>query len=493
MKKWGVAAAFCTALTFAAFLGGASGAGSPSAPVGVTGIALDGQVELTWQAVTGAATYNVYRGSSPTTLALLTSGVAGTTYDDATAPNGTTEFYSVRAVDAASAQSVDSLVVQATAQARACGSGNPIHLENCFPGSSGWRLVSSDGTIEGYATASSINKGGSLGLKINGGSGQTISAQIYRSGYYGNAGGRLISTIRGIPGVAQPACTGADPLNCSNWSTSTTIMTTVSWTSGVYLIRLVNETTGSDATVIFVVRDDGRASDLLYGVPLNTYEAYNNYGGKSLYDFNSSGGKAVKVSFNRPFTNPRDSSLHDWFTRADLPLVSWLEQSGYDVSYGADNDLETGGVGSHRAVVVAPHSEYWSSNMRSALQSARDGGTNLFVAGSNAVYWKIRFEDVGRTLVCYKAATDPGGVTTRWRDPAANQPENALLGEMYVGDNATSFFPLVVSSVEGQDRIWRSTPAATLAPGASATIGSGLVGWEWDARVANGSEPAGVV
>ena len=108
----------------------------------------------------------------------------------------------------------------------------------------------------------------------------------------------------------------------------------------------------------------------MYGVPLNTYQAYNNYGGKSLYDFNSSGGKAVKVSFNRPYANPGASSLHDWYTRADLPLVSWLEQSGYDVSYGADNDLESGGVGSHRGYVVAPHSEYWSAAMRGALQSA---------------------------------------------------------------------------------------------------------------------------
>jgi len=209
-----------------------------------------------------------------------------------------------------------------------------------------------------------------------------------------------------------------------------------------------------------------------------------------LYDFNSSGGKALKVSFNRPYANPGAPSLHDWYTRADLPLVSWLEQSGYDVSYGADNDLETGGVGSHKSYVLAPHSEYWSANMRSALQTARDGGTGLFVAGSNAVYWKVRFEDSGRTLVCYKSTTADGGATSRWRD--AGQPENALLGEMYIGDNDTQFFPLVVSSVEGHDRIWRSTPVATLASGTTATIGSALVGWEWDARVAN-AEPAGVV
>ena len=324
-KKWGAAAVFCSALAFAAVLGGARGAGAPSAPTGVTGIALDGQVELVWQPVSGAATYTVYRGTSPTTLTALHPGVTGTTYDDATAPNGTTEFYSVRAVDSGNAQSVDSLVVQATAQARACGSGNAIHVENCFPGSGGWRSVSADpvsaGGIEGYATASSINKSGSLDLKINGAAGATIRAEIYRSGYYGGNGGRLISTIRGIPGVAQPACASDSTtglLDCSNWSTSATITTTVSWTSGVYLVRLVREDTGSDSSVIFVVRDDGRASDLLYSVPMNTYEAYNSYGGKSLYDFNSTGGKAVKVSFNRPFANPSAETSQ---CLSSLPIV----------------------------------------------------------------------------------------------------------------------------------------------------------------------------
>ena len=489
------------AVVAAALVAGARSEPSPPTPTGLTTIALDGQVELAWQAVAGADSYTIYRGGSPTTLLPLQPGVTGTTYSDTTAPNGATEFYSVRAV-AAGAESTDSPVVDATAQARACSSGNPVHLENCYPGSAGWKLVLAEplsaGGIEGFATASSINKGGSIDLKVNGAAGATIRAEIYRTGYYGGAAGRAISTIRGIPGIAQPACAddGTTGLvDCSNWSVSATITTSAAWVSGVYMVRLVREDTGADAQVLFVVRDDGRASDLLYGVPMNTYEAYNNYGGRSLYEFNSTGGRASKVSFNRPFGAPRDSALHDWYPRADLPLVSWLEQSGYDVSYNADSDLETGGILGHKAYVLGVHSEYWSQNMRGALQTARDGTTNIFVAGANAVYWKVRFENGDRTLVCYKSNLDPSGPTTRWRDaaPGPNAPENALLGAMYVGDNDAQFFPLVVSQAEGQDRIWRSTPVASLAPGSTTSIGSGLVGWEWDKRAANGVEPPGVV
>src|SRR5207248_4080806 len=92
------------------------------------------------------------------------------------------------------------------------------------------------------------------------------------------------------------------------------------------------------------------------------------------------------------------------------------------------------------------------------------------------------------------ADPDPSGIaTTTWRDPAGpNRPENALSGEMYIGDADNTYFPLVVPALQGTDRIWRNTGLERQAPSASASIGSGIVGWEWDARVANGFEPAGV-
>ncbi|MDX6412411.1 MAG: hypothetical protein QOE91_1927, partial [Gaiellaceae bacterium] len=487
-------AALLAVLIVGGMLGGAHGANAPLPPTGFTGNALDGQVDLAWQPVAGA-TYNIYRGLSVSTRTTLATGITGTTYDDTTAANGTTYYYSVRAIVSGS-ESADSLLLQATAQARSCGSGNAIHVENCSPGSTRWKLAAADpvssGGVEGFATASSINKGGSLDLKINGASTTTIRAEIYRLGFYGGSGGRLVSTIRGIGGIAQPACNAGPPLDCSNWATSATITTTAAWASGVYFVRLVREdVAASDATIMFVVRDDARIANLLYSVPVDTYQAYNNYGGQSLYDFNSTGSKATKVSFNRPYVQPRTASMHDWFTRADLPLVSWLEQSGYDVSYGADTDLETSPVGTHKSYVLGPHSEYWSSSMRNALTNARDAGTSIFVAGSNAIYWRVRFEDFGRTLVCSKSTTADSGLTSRWRD--ANLPENALLGQQYVGDNATASFPLVVSAAQGQDQIWRHTPLATLAAGTTFSIGSALVGWEWDARVANGFEPGNVI
>src|SRR5207248_3382295 len=91
-------------------------------------------------------------------------------------------------------------------------------------------------------------------------------------------------------------------------------------------------------------------------------------------------------------------------------------------------------------------------------------------------------------------SADPSGDPTgTWRDPnGANAPENGLTGIMYVGDNDNTYLPLAVSAVEDADRIYRYTPLASQPAGTSTRLGTGLVGWEWEARVDNGQEPAGL-
>ena len=62
---------------------------------------------------------------------------------------------------------------------------------------------------------------------------------------------------------------------------------------------------------------------------------------------------------------------------------------------------------------------------------------------------------------------------------------------MYIGDNDGDYFPLKVTAAQGKDRVWRHTGLDDQAAGPDASIGTDLVGWEWDARVANGLEPGG--
>jgi Domain of unknown function (DUF4082)/Bacterial Ig-like domain len=484
-----------------------------AAPTGLTALALSSRVVLAWQPVSGATSYQVFRGSGSGQPTTQLGSANATTFTDGSAGNGSTYTYAVTAVTGG-AQSAQSNWAQATPGAMS--GGNAIASENSFPGSTGWKLQGSAQAptgIEGFATATSINGGGSVDLKITSDDGIPFHIEIYRMGYYGGAQGRLISVLPGLTGVDQDN-PQKDPdlglIDASNWTVSATISTTSDWPTGVYLLRLVRDDNTFDNHIILVVRNDGAAADIVYGLPVTTYQAYNDWGGRSLYTFNSAGGnteagtpRAVKVSFDRPYNQSLDGQ-RNWFVNCDIQDLSWLEQEGYNVTYVTNIDVHTGTQLSGRSAFVSPaHDEYWSSEMRSAVTNARDGGVGLFFMGANCVYWRIRFEPnpysgvANRVQVCYKTAEsggpDPSGPTSTWRDPnGPNQPENALVGQMYIGDNGNIFFPLVVSAAQAQNRIWRYTTLQTLAPGTTARIGQYLVGWEWDGRFNNGAEPAGV-
>ena len=92
-----------------------------------------------------------------------------------------------------------------------------------------------------------------------------------------------------------------------------------SWTvpsnavSGLYLAHLVRNDTGGSSLIPFVVRNDASHSDILFQTDDETWQAYNSYGGNSLYQCtvncppgNSESYKgADTVSYNRPW-NPAD-------------------------------------------------------------------------------------------------------------------------------------------------------------------------------------------
>jgi hypothetical protein len=73
------------------------------------------------------------------------------------------------------------------------------------------------------------------------------------------------------------------------------------WTSGVYLARLTARPSAAQSFIVFVVRDDTRESAIAFQSSVTTFAAYNNWGGKSLYAFNSGNAPARKVSFDRPY------------------------------------------------------------------------------------------------------------------------------------------------------------------------------------------------
>ena len=153
------------------------------------------------------------------------------------------------------------------------------------------------------------------------------------------------------------------------------------------------------------------ASAVLVQVPVNTWEAYNRWGGKSLYQFGTSR-HAVEVSFDRPFDQ---QTFHNMVTKLELPWVRFLERNGIDVSYQTDVDTDTapGSLLHHRLVFAIGHDEYWTQRMRDAFNRALALSTNLMF-GSNSGEWRMRYAAGRRTIV-------------EWRDPSIDPVHNRRL------------------------------------------------------------------
>ena len=274
--------------------------------------------------------------------------------------------------------------------------------------------------------------------------------------------------------------------------------------SGIYLAKLVREdgTTGS-SHMVFVVRDDDGRSDLLFQTSDTTWQAYNQYGGNSLYT-GSPAGRAYKVSYNRPFTT-RGYAPEDWVFNAEYPMVRWLERNGYDMSYttGVDADRLPAELLEHKTFLSVGHDEYWSGQQRANVEAARAAGVNLAFFSGNEVFWKTRWENGYRTLVTYKETHANGKIdpelltwTGTWRDPRfsppgdGGRPENALTGQLFQV-NAGATTAIRVPAADGKMRFWRNTTIATQAAGATATLPNGTLGYEWDEDTDNGFRPAG--
>jgi hypothetical protein len=395
---------------------------------------------------------------------------------------------------------------------------NPVVAENCRQGTEDWVIRKNSSDILGFASSTSINKGESIQFYIDTSSPQ-FNLSIFRLGYYLGKGGRLIESFPDIPGDKQPPCninyhTGLT--SCSNWNSTFVLNVPVDWVSGIYLAKMVQKDSGGENYILFVVRDDDSRSDILYQQSVATSQAYNNFGGKSLYTNNStdcntvSGAyRAVEVSFDRPYNAPMgDPST---FFKAEYPMVRWLEAQGYWVTYSTDLDTHHSGLQGahnglldHKVFLSVGHDEYWSREMRESVIAARDAGVNIGIFSGNTSFWSVRFAPdpwsgkADRTMVAYNTTEtgvpDPSGIpTTSWRDPEGEaQPENALFGIQYLGDNETNYFPLRVYAGEVTDPLFLNTGLEQLPAGSYVDIGKSLVGWEWDGFVDNGAAPKGV-
>ncbi len=294
-----------------------------------------------------------------------------------------------------------------------------------------------------------------------------------------------------LPGTYYPAPDDAYSHGC-RWPASLQIPIEESWESGFYLVTLtaVGAPAGRDVTHTgFVVRagQPARRSNALLVLATNTWNAYNTWGGKSLYT------GAKQVAFQRPWSrgmlwrlsterDDRKARPTRWGEDPDVDgnafqryrlanryaasigssgwyqyerrFVEWAENEGYRFDYAVSSDLDPSAAGVAAAadpavadgydlILGVGHDEYWSSGQRDAVEShVAQGGRYVSLSG-NTMFWQVRIEPTGTsdsntTMVCHKYSaheTDPvvadgrpAEMTGMFADPLVDRPEASFLG-----------------------------------------------------------------
>jgi hypothetical protein len=449
-----------------------------------------------------------------------------------------------------------------------------VICENNLPGSpsSEWDVNGhGDPTIQGFSVDISYNVGSTAFFKIRTSDDtESYKVDIYRTGYYNGLGARLVATV--YPNISdfssfrQPDC-NLDPetyeYSCRAWAITAIWDIPSDAASGVYIARPTrtdnkphktwradNSQAGVDARfampgskddvppapgpqkyganglgklrnpmreprashIYFVVRDDSSRADIVFQTADTVWQAYNPEGGANMYYSFSPDIKhrCYKASYDRP-TRTREIRPANCFLGSEFPMIQFLEQYGYSITYisGVDTDrLGSKRLNQHKLFLSVGHDEYWSGVQRANLEAAIDNGLHVAFLSGNELFWRIRWEDNYRTMVVYKESqeivkTDPNQTewTGTWRDsrdinPVGGKPENAVIGNLFTM-NAWRNDPLIVPRRFAKLRWWKNTEVADLANENSkkefVAYLRGVLGHEMDEDVDNGFRPPGVI
>jgi hypothetical protein len=293
--------------------------------------------------------------------------------------------------------------------------------------------------VEGYAGQVSYPQGAQLELHISS-SLPRFAVEIARLG----ATREVVWSGTGDNGRIHPIPEDASSNGC-RWPVGLQVPIGAAWRPGYYHVTLRVEDRGgkytrrnrrsSESSCYFIVRSNqpGRDSKILLQLSTHTYNAYNNWGGFSLYAYNGQGGnQGHRVSYLRP----PESQFSSW----EQAFVQWAESSGYTLDYAANGDLESHPeiLAAYKLVLSVGHDEYWSGPMRDHLEKFITNGGNVAFFSGNTCCWQVRAEDNGTALTCWKqnvqqdpvfvARKSQATLATLWSHHLVQRPENQLTG-----------------------------------------------------------------
>jgi len=271
------------------------------------------------------------------------------------------------------------------------------------------------------------------------------------------------------------------PDQCSvegcGWQPTISIRIGKDWPSGAYRVTLTAE--GRDGSPIrchhlFIVRPllGNHKGRLLHVASTGTWTAYNSWGGSNHYEGITGPDRtqfATTVSTQRPWPRgfvvlppgaprvPLENSVPpgatpryphmEWayatghskkyassgWASYDSHFFRWAERAGFAVDLCSQHELhfEPELIQGYDCAVFVGHDEYWTWEMRDAVDAFVDAGGRAARFAGNFM-WQIRLEDDGQRQLCYKyraRAEDPvyntGDITratNSWEAPEIGRP-----------------------------------------------------------------------
>jgi hypothetical protein len=228
--------------------------------------------------------------------------------------------------------------------------------------------------------------------------------------------------------------------NGCSWRLSHTLVVPKEFVSGLYAIVLKDG--AEDFRIPFIVKSIDQKKVVIVAAT-NTWQAYNDWGGASIYHYHVKDGtqreRSHIISFNRP--NPHADPLKktrsaaqdgQLLANAEVPLYKWLTNNNIDFSVISDMDLhkEANFSSNTQLVILSNHTEYWSANMYDGLMKHLKNGGHLLNLSGNAIYWKVVIKDdqmeVRKNHSMHTLIHEPGG---NWA--SLGRPESSILGGSY--------------------------------------------------------------
>lgn len=225
----------------------------------------------------------------------------------------------------------------------------------------------------------------------------------------------------------------ADALTDCRWKPTVSLSVPAEWRSGAYALKIKDGIGSDDNYIVFFVRAAVPRAPLCFLVPTASYLAYGNGRshmegdasqvvlarvpvlqsedlvhvgnglefGLSTYDHFADGAGVCYTSWRRPlFTMHPKYRVPGvdcaWQFPADLSIIGWLENEGYDYEVITDEDLHREGVAAlapYRAVINGTHAEYYSEKMLDATEDYLAQGGRITYLSGNGYYWVVGFRD----------------------------------------------------------------------------------------------------